>query len=211
MKRFKLSLLQLDIVSVATLLVLTLVFFWRVPVQGRILLPLDTLFTYEPWRSEISGALGVRVWNPWLSDGVRFYYPLLNFVQSLWQQGQIPFWNPYAVAGMPVLASGNNQVFYPITLLLLLAMPAAQALSWSTIWHAFLGSLFCFLFIRTLGAGYLGALIGAISFVFGALIYWMPALPAFQAIIWLPLLFWAFERGLRSKNWRWECGYKRCS
>lgn len=203
MKRFKLSPLQLDIVSVATLLLLTLVFFWRVPVQGRILLPLDTLFTYEPWRSEISGALGVRVWNPWLSDGVRFYYPLLNFVQSLWQQGQIPFWNPYAVAGMPVLANGNNQVFYPITLLLLLAMPAAQALSWSTIWHAFLGSLFCFLFIRTLGAGYLGALIGAISFVFGALIYWMPALPTFQAIIWLPLLFWAFERGLRSKNWHW--------
>ncbi|MFN8458348.1 MAG: YfhO family protein [Anaerolineae bacterium] len=196
--------LQENILSVFILFLLTLVFFWRVPLQGRVLLPLDTLFTYEPWRSEVPGALGVQVRNPWLSDGIRHYYPLFNFVQASWRQGQVPFWNPYALAGMPVLASGIDQVFYPLTLLLLLTLSTAQAISWATILHTFLGSLFCFLFIRELGTGRVGALIGAVSFVFGALIYWMPALPTFQAIIWLPLLFWSFERAVKYQNWRWS-------
>ncbi|MFN8454588.1 MAG: YfhO family protein [Anaerolineae bacterium] len=198
-----LSWLQENIVSVLILFLLALLFFWRVPLQGRVLLPLDTLYTYEPWRSEIPGALGVQVRNPWLSDGVRHYYPLFNFVRSSWQHGQIAFWNPYALAGMPVLASGINQLFYPPTLLLLLTLSTAQAISWATILHAFLGSLFCFIFIRELGAGQVGALSGAISFVFGALIYWMPALPTFQTIIWLPLLFWALERAIKYQQWRW--------
>lgn len=201
--RLNFSPIQQNFVSISILLLLALLFFWRVPLQGRVLLPLDVLYTYEPWRSEVPGALGVRIRNPWLSDAIRFYYPLLSFVQSSWQRGEIPFWSPYTLTGTPVLAAGINQVLYPITLLLLLLLPVAQAMSWSTIIHTFLGSLFCFLFIREMGAGHFGGLIGAISFMFGALVYWMPALPTFQAIIWLPFLFWALERSLKRQSWPW--------
>ena len=73
--------------SIQFLLLLTLLFFWRVPVQGKVLLPLDVLHTYEPWRSEVPGAFGIQIWSPWLTDAIRQYYPLQSQVQSAWQQG----------------------------------------------------------------------------------------------------------------------------
>ncbi len=195
-----------DGVSIVVLLLLTLLFFWRVPVQGKILLPLDVLHTYEPWRSEIPGALGIPLWNSRLTDGVRQNYPLLHFVLASWQQGQVPLWNPHNLSGMPILAGGFHHALYPLTLFLLFIMPVAQAISWGIIIHAFLGGLFCFWLIRELGSGYLGALLGAISFIFGGLAYWMPAFPAFQTIIWLPLILWTLERALKSKIWHWAIG-----
>jgi hypothetical protein len=193
-----------DLLSGLLLLFVTLLFFWRAPLQGRVLLPLDVLYTYEPWRSEVPGALGMRLWNPWLSDEVRQFYPLLSFIQSSWRAGELPLWSPHALAGMPVMASGFHKAFYPITVILLLLMPTAQAMSWGIILHTFLGAVFCFLFIRELGAGRLGAMLGALGFIFnGSLVAVMPSLPRFPTIIWLPLLFFAFERALKSKNWFW--------
>ncbi len=140
--RFNFSSRQLDLISVLALLFLTLLFFWRVPIQGRVLLPLDVLHTYEPWRSEMPGALGLRVWNSWLTDPVRQYYPLQSVIQSSWQHGVVPFWNPHSSAGMSALAAGFHRALYPITVFLLLMMPVGQAMTWGTILHAFLGSFF---------------------------------------------------------------------
>lgn len=195
---------QLKLLSLTALLLLTLLFFWRVPVQGRILLPLDVLHTYEPWRSEIPGALGIHLWNPWLSDGVRQFYPVLTVIQAAWQQGHIPFWNPHAAAGMPILAAGLHQALYPITILLLMLLPAAYVISWSTILHTFLGGLFCFILLREFGTGHFGALFGAVAFMFGgSLVNTMSSLGRFPTFVWLPLLLWSLERTLKRRDWRW--------
>lgn len=201
--KFNYARLQSNLISILVLFLLTLLFFWRVPVEGKVLLSLDMLYTYEPWRSETPGALGIPLWNPRLTDEVRQNYPLLSFVRASWQQGQVPFWNPYNLSGMPVLAAGFHHALYPPILFLLFILPVAQAMSWGIIIHAFLGELFCFWLIRELGSGRIGALVGAISFMFGGLNYWMPAYPAFHTIIWLPLILWTLERSVKSKSWRW--------
>lgn len=202
--RFDPSSRQLDFISISFLFSLALLFFWRVPFQGRVLLPLDVLYTYEPWRSEVPGALGVQLWNPWLSDGVRQFYPVLTFVQSSWRQGQIPFWDPHSATGMLILAAGLHQALYPLTVVLLMLMPVAYALSWSILLHTFLAGLFCFLWLREMGVGRFGALFGAIAFMFsGSLVLIMSSLGRFPTIIWLPLLLWSFERALKRQNWRW--------
>lgn len=195
---------QSNLISVLLLLLLTLLFFWRVPLQGRVLLPLDVLHTYEPWWSEVPGAFGIDLWNPWLSDGVRQFYPVLTVIQSAWRQGQLPFWNPHAAAGMPILAAGLHQALYPVTVLLLMLLPAAYVISWSTILHTFLGGLFCFILLREFGAAHFGALFGAVAFMFGgSLVSTMSSLGRFPTFIWLPLLLWALERALKRSSWRW--------
>jgi hypothetical protein len=80
LQRLSKSVNRIDLVGLLLLIFLVLLFFWRVPVQGKVLLPLDVLHTYEPWRSEVPGALGVQAWNPWLTDSIRKYYPLQTVV-----------------------------------------------------------------------------------------------------------------------------------
>lgn len=186
------------------LLLLSLLFFWRVPVLGYVLLPLDNLYTYEPWRSEVYGANAIPLWNPATTDGVRAYYPLAKIITESWRQGEIPFWNPYALTGMPVLAAGTYQALYPIANLLRLTMPVAQAISWSIILHFFLGSLFTFLFVRELGSGPFGAMVAAVAFVFNSTIMiWLTFPSVVETMFWMPLILWGWERALRREQWRW--------
>jgi hypothetical protein len=193
-----------DMLSLILLLALSLLFFWRVPLLGHVLLPLDNLYTYEPWRSEIHGASAIPLWNPATSDGVRSVYPLAKITTESWQRGEIPFWNPYALTGMPILAAGAYQALYPIAYLFRLNMPVAQAISWSLILHFFLGSAFTFMFLRELGAKQLGALVGAIAFVFnGQIMVWLTDPSAVETIFWFPLILWSIERAVRRENWRW--------
>ena len=193
-----------DMLSLILLLSLSLLFFWRVPLLGYVLLPLDNLYTYEPWRSEIHGANAIPLWNPATSDGVRSVYPLAKITTESWQRGEIPFWNPYALTGMPILAAGTYQALYPIANLFRLNMPVAQAISWSLILHFFLGSAFTFMFLRELGAKQLGALVGAIAFAFNSqIMIWLTAPSVVETIFWLPLILWSIERAVRRENWRW--------
>jgi hypothetical protein len=193
-----------DILAVLFLLFITLAFFWRVPIQGKVLLPLDVLHTYEPWRSEVPGALGMQLWNPWRSDEVRLFFPFLTVVQQELRQGVIPFWNPHIAAGVPVQASGFYKVLYPPIAVLLLVLPVAYSMSLSIILHTFMGALFTYFFLREIGSGRFGCMIAAIVFAFGGyLVILMPSTAQFPTIIWLPLLLWSLERTLRRKNWRW--------
>jgi hypothetical protein len=193
-----------DVLSLVFLLALSLLFFWRVPLLGYVLLPLDNLYTYEPWRSEIHGANAIPLWNPATSDGVRSVYPLAKITTESWQRGEIPFWNPYALTGMPILAAGTYQALYPIANLFRLSMAVEQAISWSLIFHFFLGSAFTFMFLRELGARQLGALVGAIAFVFnGQIMVWLTTPSIVETMFWLPLILWSIERAVRRQNWRW--------
>ncbi len=195
---------QLNLLSILLLALITLAFFWRVPLQGRVLLPLDVLHTYEPWRSEIPGALGIQIWNSWRSDEIRQFYPFTSVVQQGWRQGQIPFWNPYNATGIPLLAHGYEKVFYPPHIVLLFLMSTAQTMSWGLILHTFLGAFFTYLFLRELKSSRVGGIIAAIVFVFGGYaVLLMPSAARFPGTMWLPLLFWTFERSLARRNWGW--------
>ncbi|MCG3210492.1 MAG: hypothetical protein FOGNACKC_04123 [Anaerolineae bacterium] len=193
-----------DLLAIFSILLLTLLFFWRMPVEGKVLLPLDLLHTYEPWRSEVPGALGVQVWNPWQSDAIRQFYPLQSVVQTAWQHAAVPFWNDYNLAGMPLLASGVFQPLYPPAVLLLLLLPVGQAISWGVILHTGLGGVFCYLFIRHIGAGPFGALIGALAFIFnGQIITWAGPTSVFPTIMWMPLLYLTVSLAVKRANWLW--------
>jgi hypothetical protein len=96
-----------------------------------------------------------------------FDYPLYQRVQREWDAGRWPLWDPGQNGGSPLLGNPLAAVFYPGKLLQAL-LPFAWAARLYVIVHtavAFSGSL---ALARTLGTSWTGALLGAMSYAFGA-------------------------------------------
>ena len=179
---------------VALLLVLLpLLFFHETILGGKVLLPVDNLFQWEPWRS-YAAQLGVgRPQNSLLSDLILENYPWKKFLVDSLQAGQLPLWNPYLFAGAPFLASGQHSALYPLSVLFYL-LPIANAFSYVTALNFFLCGLFTYLYLRALSAGHTGALIGAIAYTFSGFMVVSVVFPmVISAAVWLPLLLLAIE------------------
>ena len=193
---------QLDGLAAGLLLLLAALFLWRVVFLGRILLPLDSIFAAEPWRSESPAKFPGPDWNPLITDSIWASYPTAVIASQAARSGGL-FWDPTVLAGTPALARGDL-FSNPIYQLLALFLPPARAMSWMAVVHLFLGAAFMFLLLRELGARRFGALVGALAFAFnGYLIGWLSIPNTAGAMIWLPLIFWGFERALRRQDWRW--------
>jgi hypothetical protein len=95
-------------------------------------------------------------------DLYAFHLPLRVLCASRLQAGQLPFWNPYIFAGVPLLADLQAATFYPGSLLFPL-LPALWAFSWTVFLHLAWAALGAHLFLRKEGfsAGVAGALAAA--------------------------------------------------
>src|ERR1700694_5569935 len=120
--------------------------------------------------------------------------------------GHFPLWNPYLFGGMPYIAAMHGDIFYP-TFLLRLVMPTDAAMTWGFIIHVFLAGLFTFGFLRVLGYGFYGALVGGIAYMMSGQIasYVSPGHDGKLFVSALfPLALWILHRGIREgKNWSW--------
>lgn len=137
-----------DLAALTFLLVLTLLFFWR------ILTPhLDDRGSFRR------------------GDFYDQFYAFAAFEFSQLSQGQLPLWNPYTFAGHPFLADVQSAVFYPPSLLTMLLSSiwgfSAFALELEAIAHVFLAGAFTYLFSKRLLGHRPGALVAAITFAFG--------------------------------------------
>jgi hypothetical protein len=190
--------------SLGLLGLLTILYLWRVVFKGDILLSVDMLLAYEPWRSEIPGAPASPLWNEKSADLLRIMYPVNLYIKEAWQRGEIPFWYPSAGIGMPILAEGIHQALYPINLLGWQLFGLPEGLGWLAVFHLLLGGTFTFLFLRQLKIGYFGSLVAAITFSYSSVLMTWLGLPFFlDTMIWLPLIFLGLERALIKKDWRW--------
>ena len=48
-------------------------------------------------------------------DLYAYHYPLRHLAAARLQAGQLPFWNPYIFAGIPLLANSQAALFYPLS------------------------------------------------------------------------------------------------
>ncbi len=102
--------------------------------------------------------------HQWPSDLVRYYYPVARYQGEMLANGELPFWNPWQLAGFPLLAAPAAGVLYPPLLILTPLFPAGLALQLHAIGHLFLGAWFLWLLLGRLGASPLAATIGALAF-----------------------------------------------
>lgn len=119
--------------------------------------------------------------------------------------GQLPLWNPYIFAGMPLLASIQPGALYPPTWLFALCSPrVAMNLLVLTTYHlALIGT---YLYARRINIARAGAMLAAIAFSFGGfMLTHLGHTNRIAAAAWLPWILLAVEELYRQARWRWVC------
>ena len=182
------------------LTVLLIVFFRQVTLRDRTLLPLDSLFAFEPWQS-FAAQFGVGIpHNGLLSDLILENYVWKRFIVQALESRQLPLWNPYILAGQPFLGAGQHSALYPLSLIFYV-LPLVRAYGYYTVLQMLLAGLFMYAFARTIRLDRLGSLIAAISFTFSGFMVVSVVHPMIiAAASWLPLLLAIVERLVRTQE-----------
>lgn len=149
--------------------ILILVVFWDVlvPPEGKILFGLDI---------------------------TRYHYFQRGFLGMALREGQIPWWNPYIMMGVPYLEHPQIPVWYPPNLLFV-ALPANVAVPWYIMLHIFIAMTGMYVLLRNISP--LPAWAAGIAYGFSA--YFVARIPAghidiIAASSWAPWVMWTFTR-----------------
>jgi hypothetical protein len=190
-------------IPIAVLIGICLLFFYKTIFFGLMPFPGDLLVSgYAPWNHEsyggyVSGAVPSK---DQYFDVIRELYPWKTIVVSEVKKGTFPLWNPYNFSGAPLLANYQSQVIYPFTLLYFL-MPQKAAWTIMVIIQPILGSIFLYLFATEIGLSSAAAIVAALLFDFsGFASVWMEFTTIWQTIMWLPLLLYLIERGVKQEH-----------
>ncbi|MCL4304249.1 MAG: YfhO family protein, partial [Anaerolineae bacterium] len=167
-----------NLLAVAALVALTLLFFWKILLTPLILAGVDTFLYFYPYKAYASEAL---------------------------RQGRLPLWNPHLFMGAPLLANSQVGLFYPFNWLFLWLDPPKQV-AWSIGLHIALAGGFMLAYARqSLKLGWPAAWVAAILFAFGGYLgAQVEHINQLNAAAWLPLLFLLYDFGLeRERRWLW--------
>jgi hypothetical protein len=162
------------------LVVLTLLFFWKILLTNLILVGVDTFL---------------------------YFYPYKAYASEVLRQGRLPLWNPYLFMGVPLLANSQVGLFYPLNWLFLW-LDAPKQVAWSIGLHIALAGSLMFAFARqSLRLSWGSALVAAILFAFGGYLgAQVEHINQLNAAAWLPLLFLLYDFGIqqhRQRRWFW--------
>ena len=131
---------------------------------GRTLSGSDSLLSAVPWAASKPASVPGLGTNFELADSANVFQPMLQFTRS--QLPGVPLWNPYLMAGRPLLADGQSAVFSPFSIPSYL-LPFWKSLAVAAILKLFLGALGVYVLARLLGIGFAGALLSGVVFAFG--------------------------------------------
>ena len=131
---------------------------------GRTLSGSDSLLSAVPWAATKAASVPGLGTNFELADSADVFQPMLQYTRS--QLPHVPLWNPYLMAGRPLLADGQSAVFS------LFSLPSYVLSFWKSLAVAailklFLGALGVYVLSRVLGLGFGGALLSGVVFAFG--------------------------------------------
>jgi len=146
-------------------------------------------------------------------DLTTFFYPFRFVWVETVRQGHFPFWNPYIKCGVPLFATIQPGVLYPLSLLFLF-LPLDLAFNWTIILHFFLAGAFTYIFMRELGASVQAALAATFALLFGG--YFISVhnvLNTLLSVTWYPLVMWCGCRMIKTGLFRWSVatGLSLCS
>ncbi len=154
--------------------------------MGQALGPFDQIRQMSPW----NGPKQAQPWDVLQADGVLQFYPWRDLVFESWGRGQVPFWNPYELAGTPLLANSQSAGLYPPHMLLgILHVPTAFAMVLLAWFHLALAGLGAYFLSRQLGASRVGGAVAGLSFSLSAFMIAWTGLPSvITTVAWIPWL-----------------------
>lgn len=131
---------------------------------GRTLSGSDSLLSSTPWAATKPASVPGLGTNFELADSADVFQPMLQYTRSVLPQ--VPLWNPYLMAGRPLLADGQSAVFSVFSIPSYV-LPFWKSLAAAAILKLFLGALGVYVLARLLGMGFGGALLSGVVFAFG--------------------------------------------
>lgn len=184
-------------VACVILIVIGVGFFARPLFQGRLPIPADTIVgLYYPFRDNFEAAFprGVPFKNFLITDPVRQTFPWRNLSIQSEKSLRLPLWNPYEMAGYPLLANLQSAAFYPLNIIFYV-LPFALSWSFLIILQPCLAGIFLYAFLRNKNLHPLSALFGALSFAFsGFMTTWLEWGTVGQVALWLPLILLSIDK-----------------
>ena len=99
-------------------------------------------------------------------DTYLLYYPIKYFLVSNLKNFYLPQWNPYIACGMPTVSDPVQQIFYPLTLLLLI-FKFNLGYKLFVISNYFIAGLTTYILMRGLKCGNCGAMFSGILWLYG--------------------------------------------
>jgi hypothetical protein len=156
--------------AVFALIMLTLLFFWKILLTNLILVGVDSFLYFYPYKAYASEAL---------------------------RQGRLPLWNPHLFMGAPLLANSQVGLFYPLNWPLIW-LDTPRQVAWSIGLHIGLAGVLMLSLARSgLHLSWTSSAIAAILFAFGGYLgAQVEHINQLNAAAWLPLLFLLYEAGL---------------
>jgi hypothetical protein len=130
--------------------------------------------------------------NQLMSDAVTQMEPWLMWNRDEFAAGRVPLWNPSNGAGAPHLANYQSAVFSPFSLpYYFLSFKAALIASAAL--KLFLIGFFAYLYLRSAGLGFAGALLGGLGFMYGGHQVLLLYFPHVGSMVSLPATLWCVE------------------
>lgn len=136
-------------------------------------------------------------------DGLTQNLGVRVLIGQMLRAGHLPLWNPYMLAGTPLLASIYPGALYPPNWLFALFAPTtAMNIVVITTYH--LTIIGTYLYARRIGVTRVGALIAGVAFTFGGyMMAHMGHTSRIAAAAWMPWILLAIENLYERLTWRW--------
>ena len=103
--------------------------------------------------------------NPFSDEYIAGYAFREYGASTLRETGGFPLWNPYLFGGMPFVAAMHGDIFYPVAVALRWIFPTDVAMSLGFVVHTFLCGVFTYAFLRSMGVGFWGSLVGGLAYL----------------------------------------------
>lgn len=180
------------------LLALTiLLFFYPFFINGKLPIPSDTIIgLYHPFRDYYAKDYpnGIPFKNSLITDPVRQQFPWRFYATLLVQYSTLPLWNPYNLAGSPLIANFQSAVFYPLNLLLFLPSFVRW---WSVLILAqpLLAGIFMYFYLKEIKLNAYSCFLGSITYAScGFSIAWLEWGTIGHVALWLPLILLSIDK-----------------
>lgn len=182
------------------------IFFRSFLFKGLLPIPSDTIIgLYHPFRDLYAKNYpnGIPYKNFLITDPVRQQYPWRFLAVDQIKKMELPLWNPYVMAGYPLLGNYQSASFYPLNLLFLL-LPFSTAWSFMIVLQPLLAGIFLYFYLRYLRLHPSAAALGAIVYALcGFSIAWLEWNTIINVALWLPLILLAIEKLLQKFTLKW--------
>ncbi len=179
------------------LIITILLFFYPLSLYGKLPIPADTIVgLYHPFRDIYAKDYprGIPFKNSLITDPVRQQYPWRFFSVHTEENFALPLWNPYSLAGSPLLANFQSASFYPLNILLLLPTFSKW---WSLLilLQPLLAGIFMYFYLKEIKLNIYSCFLGGLTYAFcGFSIAWLEWGTIGHVALWLPLVLLCIDK-----------------